>query len=321
MTLHRSILHSAPALAGLLLAFALASPAAAQIAPATEPIPSLADAVNPEARAFIVDLEFFGQNEVATHGVDVIDSVAPARFGTGPYRVEIVNGEGDEIESFDWANPQEMHFYDTAGGQHSVVTLASQRSSLIFPFSPRAVELRLVDKQLGWTVASVDLETPAHDYCAAHPWEPRCREINPPGEEPNLVPTVFGPFTAARSGDVAVSVRVANLGGSDALGTHDDPDGYMVDLVLSSDDQVPATFATYSPNFTEDVLLGGGRVSNTETLPPGESFLYETTVTLPDGIVPGRYCLGAVVDPGQTVHEDVEPDNVTCFWWTLGEGD
>lgn len=318
----RSVVHASAGLALVLSAVFYGQAAWAQTPwtqsdPSQEPIPSLADAMDPEARSFVVEMDFQGQNEVSLTSVQVIDSDAPARIGgTGIYRVEILNGEGNRIEAFDWGDPQKVHAYD-ANGEHVVTTLPTASGRLIFPFSPRAVELQLVDQNLGMPVLFVDLETPARNYCQARPWEPRCREINPPSEEPNLLVTVFGPAQAQPGEPFGVEVRVTNLGASEAMGTMQDPNGYMVDLVLSTDDQLPTEFAVFESHFVEDVLLEGGRLSTTETVPGGESRLYETEVRLPDGTDDGTYCLGAVVDPGQTVHESVELDNSFCFQITV----
>ena len=302
---------------GTLLTLLASLPLAAQIDPSQEPVPSLSDVTDPEVRSFVVEMEFHGQNEVSVVSVDVIDAIPPSRLGgSGAYRVEILNGEGHRIEAFNWWNPQQVQLHD-ANGQHATSWQPVASGTLIFPFSPRAVQLQLTDPSLGFPVLFVDLETPARNYCQSRPWEPRCREINPPTEDPNLLVTVFSPFSARPGEPFGLEVRVTNLGGGEALGTEQDPSGYMVDLVLSTDPQLPEEFAIFEPHFVEDVLLQGGRLSNTETLPGGESRLYEAEVMLPDHTEPGIYCLGAIVDPGHTVHESVEQDNTFCFQLTV----
>ena len=51
-----------------------------------------------------------------------------------------------------------------------------------------------------------------------------------------------------------------NIGKAIARGTESDgTNGYMVDIVLSSDGLIPMSFAVYSPNFHEDVLGTKGK--------------------------------------------------------------
>jgi subtilase family serine protease len=84
----------------------------------------------------------------------------------------------------------------------------------------------------------------------------------------------------------------------------------MVDLSLSSDRNIPEGFASFSPNFSEDVLLRGGRISNTPDLEPGESITFtEDNLELPDDVPPGDYFLTARVDPAGNVAESDETDN------------
>ncbi len=295
----------------------LSLPSAAQIDPSKEPVPSLSDAVDTEARSFVVEMQFHGQNEVTLTSVDVIDAIPPSRLGgSGAYRVEILNGEGSRIEAFDWWDPQEVQ-HDDGNGRHSTSLQPVATGKMIFPFSPRATELRLKDPSLGFSVLIVDLETPAHHYCRNRPWEPRCRELIPPSEDPNLVVSLFARAAVPSRETMELEVRVTNLGGGEAFGTLQDPDGYMVDLVLSTDQRLPEEWAVFEPVFVEDVLLEGGRISNTETLPGGESITYTTEVRLPEHTEPGTYCLGAHVDPGHAVQESVELDNTFCFQLTV----
>ncbi len=109
-------------------------------------------------------------------------------------------------------------------------------------------------------------------------------------------------------------IKVENIGGKTALGTLDGG-GYMVDFVLSKDAQLPNTWAIFRPTFAEDVLLRGGRYSNTNLIKPGESReLIEMDLEVPAGTPLGRMCLGVVVDPGQQVPESLETDNSSCHW-------
>lgn len=62
----------------------------------------------------------------------------------------------------------------------------------------------------------------------------------------------------------------------------------------------------------EDVLLQGGRVSNTRALAAGASAVFPVGVRIPADTPPGTYCLGAVVDPGRVVAESNESNNTSC---------
>jgi hypothetical protein len=92
----------------------------------------------------------------------------------------------------------------------------------------------------------------------------------------------------------------------------------MVDIFLSTDRAAPSTWAVYSPTWREDVLLRGGRVSNTQSVAPGSSFRYGAPryeigpFTLPTGIPPGAYYLCAGVDLGARVAESNERNNTAC---------
>ena len=130
--------------------------------------------------------------------------------------------------------------------------------------------------------------------------------IVPPGEAPGTV-----------------TVTVTNVGNSAAPGTQSaDIDGYMVDIVLSSDDVLPIQFAVYSPNYSEDVLLQGGRISNTPDLAAGESKTFTLpapALKIPADTPPGEYCIGAVVDPGKKITESNENNNTACASITVGD--
>lgn len=104
--------------------------------------------------------------------------------------------------------------------------------------------------------------------------------------------------------------------------------GWMVDIVLSTDTNVPAGFAVFSPNWSEDVLLRGGRESRTNDLAPGQEQLFNgPTVMLggppprpydylsypmPAGVPPGNYYVCVVVDPANVIAERNERNNATC---------
>jgi CARDB len=109
------------------------------------------------------------------------------------------------------------------------------------------------------------------------------------------------------------SVKVENGGLAPAPGTSgtlSPTNGYMIDLILSSDTTVPEGAATASATYMEDMLIS--RVSSTPDLAPG------TNATLPaGGIIPsdtpdGSYYLCTRVDPLAKVVESDESNNVAC---------
>jgi hypothetical protein len=86
----------------------------------------------------------------------------------------------------------------------------------------------------------------------------------------------------------------------------------MIDLVLSTDRDVPTGFATYAPGFAEDVLLRGGRISNTFDLSPRTRRLYPVGARIPDDTPPGNYYLCVRIDPANRVAKSNEADNLWC---------
>ena len=139
--------------------------------------------------------------------------------------------------------------------------------------------------------------------------------------KPDLIVEISGPssVSAGRSPDT-VTVDVKNVGNAMAPGTitkdeQQDSDGYMIDIVLSSDNNLPVQFGIVSDTFREDMLLRGGRISRTQDLAPGGRKTY--TLSAPALLIPadtpqGDYCLGAVVDPGKKVEESHETNNTAC---------
>lgn len=144
------------------------------------------------------------------------------------------------------------------------------------------------------------------------------RVARPPGtggRRPDLGVKLSAPVSAAAGADISsrIKLQVANTGQASAPGTDSaGSNGYMVDLVLSRDGALPLRFATFAPAFSEDVLLKGGRVSNTRTLQPGAKTNYAVGAVIPVDTPPGTYCLGAVVDPGTQVAESNEGNNTAC---------
>ncbi len=133
--------------------------------------------------------------------------------------------------------------------------------------------------------------------------------------KPDLKAVPISPTGVAPGTDLgaSLSVKVENAGLAPAPGTSgtlDPTNGYMIDLILSSDTTVPTGAASASATYVEDMLIS--RVSATPDLAPG------TNATLPaGGIIPsdtpdGSYYLCTRVDPLAKVVESDETNNVVC---------
>jgi len=85
-----------------------------------------------------------------------------------------------------------------------------------------------------------------------------------------------------------------------------------VDIILSSDTSypIPAPYAIYSPNYSEDVLLQGGREHISFSGPGRQRVTLNGNNKIPSDTPPGRYYLGAVIDAGNKVKEHNENNNV-----------
>lgn len=122
---------------------------------------------------------------------------------------------------------------------------------------------------------------------------------------PDLLIKIACPHVATAGQELGTSIKVRVRNRGDVTATN-----FNVDLVLSTDTTIPVQFATYSPNFSEDVLLKGGR-EKIDQLLPGETktvTLYGTN-KIPSDTPSGIYYLGAVVDPGKVVSELNEQNN------------
>jgi hypothetical protein len=132
---------------------------------------------------------------------------------------------------------------------------------------------------------------------------------------PDLQVNFSCPSTIVVGADIVsqVTLKVWNSGNAPAIGlTTASKNGYMVDLMLSTDTNTPVRWAVYSPNFSEDVLLRGGRISNTETLKPGQSKVYQVGARIPADTPTGVYYICAKVDAGNKITEVNEANNSFC---------
>ena len=143
---------------------------------------------------------------------------------------------------------------------------------------------------------------------------------------PDLTVSVSGPRTAGVGTEVSLKITVTNKGTTTAPGTTSNATaGYFVDLVLSSDGDIPLTLGVWpgyagktEHDFLEDMLLRGGRISNTQSLRPGQSATYTLAVPVPKRTPHGVYCIGAFVDPADKVRETREDNNIYCHRILVG---
>lgn len=139
----------------------------------------------------------------------------------------------------------------------------------------------------------------------------------------------LGGQTYAVGETVLIAFAVINQGDAIARGTNTaGTNGYMVDVIISTDNAAPVRFAVYSPSFREDALLLGQRYSNTDDIAPGSRIEFNGTrmmlgappapydyisLTLPSGMRPGNYHVCVQVDPGTRIAESNEINNTTCM--------
>jgi len=139
---------------------------------------------------------------------------------------------------------------------------------------------------------------------------------------PDLTVTISGPDRAVAGEEISLKIQVDNKGALSVSGTQGAPPnvGYMVDLVLSQDSHIPFEPAVHpayrgytDDDFVEDMLMAGGRISNTQDIAPRQSRLYGADVSIPLNTEPGVYCLAAVVDPAGRVLEWSKGNNIYCM--------
>jgi hypothetical protein len=164
--------------------------------------------------------------------------------------------------------------------------------------------------------------------------KPELRAVRLPGflllRAPDLQVSITGPAQAIQGQDINLAITVYNKGTAPAPGTQQSPanKSYMVDIVLSQDSVIPVEWATQpvyqgltKDDFVEDMLMLGGRISNTQTLPNGGQIAYKLSTHIPLRTEPGVYCLAAVVDAGDNVAEWREDNNVAYYTIRIGAAD
>ena len=122
----------------------------------------------------------------------------------------------------------------------------------------------------------------------------------------DIVISVFSPGRATIEQDLnrKIKVKVANVGDVTT-------GSFSVDIILSTDTTAPIEFATYDPYFSEDVLLLGGR-EFIENLRPGQVKYVRLNGSnrIPLDTPTGILYIGVVADPGESVTEETEDNNV-----------
>ncbi len=85
-----------------------------------------------------------------------------------------------------------------------------------------------------------------------------------------------------------------------------------VDIILKSNNTYPSPvpYALYSPNYSDSVLLKGGREHISFNGPGSINVKLNGSNTIPSDTPPGTYYLGAVIDAGNKVQESNERNNV-----------
>jgi hypothetical protein len=124
-------------------------------------------------------------------------------------------------------------------------------------------------------------------------------------ELPDLTVRMKYPINASPGQALAkeFSLTVENKGAVEAK-------DFNVQLVISSDTQIPLQPAAHSENFQEDALLEGGQ-STVASIKPGESLTVNLPgpLKIPADASPARYYLGALVDPEKKIEELDEENN------------
>ncbi len=133
---------------------------------------------------------------------------------------------------------------------------------------------------------------------------------------PNLRTTLnmYGGQIVFQGQDISNRIKVyaRNIGSATAAGTSgslNPANGFVIDVMLAKRRSVALGYATYSPNYSDGVLLLGGRISNTRDLAANGLDSYSTGATIPTDTPPGRYFLALRIDSGDKVNESDEDDN------------
>ena len=111
-------------------------------------------------------------------------------------------------------------------------------------------------------------------------------------------------------------------------GERPNPSGYTLEIVLSSDGDVPIKPSAFQSKFREDVQLRGGSLSRTYNIEPGfKRTIWDAVpehadeLQIPSDTPSGDYFVCAVVDPWDDVEEEDEDNNVDCAPLSVHGGD
>ncbi len=111
---------------------------------------------------------------------------------------------------------------------------------------------------------------------------------------PDLTVKIYGPPTAVAGDDIPLRIIVGNPGNASAPGTKAGNPGYQVDVIFSSDNVIPMeagvqpVYAGFTEHdFVEDMLMIGGRISNTDTIPKDGTQTYSLTTSSAPSSTPG----------------------------------
>jgi hypothetical protein len=141
--------------------------------PTTDPQPEL-EAFDAR-KSVVVTLTFDGRTDVSVDNVEVGFGGAPARLGNPPLlRIDLVDGEGGSLDTFDAWHPLWVFQEGPAGGESRAVR-STETGELIFPFDRDAITALVSDVALGEQVVEVDLGPAIRSFCTANPAEAECR--------------------------------------------------------------------------------------------------------------------------------------------------
>jgi hypothetical protein len=171
-------------------------------------------------------------------------------------------------------------------------------------------------------ILGLNLNAPARNDNRRNPPPPAVGIGN--SREPDLEARIAGPQRANPGDEIGrqILVRALNRGEAAAPGTDgriDPARGYVIDLVLSSDERAPERPAIVSRSFREDMLLVGGRISRTDDLAPNGGRSYPVGAEIPRDTPRGRYFICARIDSYNTVAESNERNNTDCFPIQIGQ--
>jgi len=131
----------------------------------------------------------------------------------------------------------------------------------------------------------------------------------------DLTAEIKCPGSATPGEELGKSIRVIVMNNGQVAAAR-----FAVDIVLSSDTNVPVAYAAYSANYTEDCLLQGGREHEFDlAAASSRNVTMNGNNRIPADTPPGIYYLAAVIDPGDEVKESNERNNVAFCRIKIGK--